>query len=232
MKKTGDSNSSQALWGNLLEILSEFRDAERIIEGTSGRTMRGIRSLIIDFLCERDELDHYLSKRRRTKIYSSLNHELLDKFEEHLAESDEALQIDRASCNQQAIELSDLLFGDNFKNLIDLYLKTFGSDEWGWKQIQKTFFPSVDLLSLRFAYSRSLVRAPSNVIPPKRWEMDEDFILIEELEKHGPSRRGLHGIHTRLEEQRSLDEIKQRVKSLCEELHSVNNSTKAKAVKR
>jgi hypothetical protein len=173
-----------------------------------------LRNLFVDCLCERDELDDYLSKSSRTKVKSNLNSPALEDYESvllsHPGSVSEPPTVSQVSSGDESCVTS---ISDNVFELLCILLKTFGNDDWGWSQISHHYFPSISSQALRSAYHARLTSQQplDHELEPKRWESSEDFIVISAFEQFGCTRRTLHEAFLQLGESRSLDEIKLRL---------------------
>ena len=224
-------NSTLSLWANLLELVSEFQECPIDATDDSIHLHDSLRDIFIDCLCERDEVDEFLSKHFGKKVSSGLHHEVLDRYVASLDGPEDLDLKSESDCSEASDEAFAGLSGDNFKNLIEFYISMFGSDELGWQQIQQNLFPAVKLNKLRSAYARVVNDSGTTVEPPSLWPIDEDIILVEEFEKHGPSRKAIHEIYMRLEGRRCVDEIRTRLRTCLEEVETVGKRRKREIAK-
>ena len=167
-------------------------------------------------LCERDELDNYLSTLSGRNMKSILHCKALDDYESLFA----FLQSSNPNCeSSESLECignpERLVLGRVDHDLINSSLRTFGSSEWGWNRIHQMYFPTWDAGLLRSEFERGRWEYPeARRDIPKRWTVDEDFCVAYGIHRHGPGLGAVQDIFTSLHESRSVDEIVARVEAL------------------
>ena len=218
MKNSRELKELPSLWSDFLSLLADFTVSVSEADGQdSGSVSSGLKDVWVDALCERDEMDEFMSRNAGKPIKSGFNHEILDDYEFYLY-PETAIP---ARTLPESLEDPDTPFlPKSFRDLVDLYLREFGSDEWGWSQLQRNFFPSVDVSTLRQHYARlkADIDETETVIMPARWTVEEDYIVTTAIERHGFSIQALDEIYISLGESRSVDDIKMRLCTIYEDL--------------
>jgi hypothetical protein len=217
LMKNPDLQSVQALWSDFLEVLADFTASfDHNGNPESENLKQRFKDLWIDCLCDRDEMDDFLSRKAEKPALSNFNHEILDEYAFYLYP--ESAPIGRQTVEDTQLDESPV--PASCGELVQMYLHTFGNDDRGWTEIQRNFFPSLDVTTLRRSFGNLTSRETKDVDfrAPVRWSSNEDFIIVEEIEKHGITLKALHEVYKALGEGRSLDEIKSRVRVIYEGL--------------
>lgn len=217
MKNSRELKELPSLWSDFLSLLADFTVSVSEADGPESASVRsGLKEVWVDALCERDEMDEFMSRNAGKPLKSGFHHEILDDYEFYLYPE---TPIPARSLSKR-LEEPELFFPKSFRDLVDLYLREFGSDEWGWSQLQRNFFPSVNISTLRLHYARFTAdsEGTETVMMPTRWTVEEDYIVTTAIERHGFSIQALDEIYISLDESRSLDDIKTRLCTIYEDL--------------
>lgn len=220
MKNLNNSRQiSGGAWSEFVDILNaSIRHAtrERAVDES---VIADLKTLLVECLCERDEFDQYLRNAYGENSVSSLNCPGLLDYDNVLRSEASAKPSDSDSSAQSIDHHAFQPFSSNIITLINLGLKSFGKDTWGWAQVQKHYFPSIPIDQLRATYVRSIHTGGAEELKSvklEQWCPEDDFRLVSEMDKHGTSYIGLHSAYLALNERVPLDEIKARLRTLLE----------------
>jgi hypothetical protein len=216
----------RGLWSDFIELLVKSYRAAQAIGGDPSEAT-ALQGLIIDCLCERDELDSFLSRNVSAGTRSSLNHECLDNHETILNSSESLKRSDSSLAERLDDEGCFPQLPASILPLLEVHLRTFGNSDWGWKQLQKHFFPAIEVKDLRARYAQvTAERTPNDVLfnKPERWSTEEDYIIVDNFGKNGVSIQTVHDIFVSLGEKRSFDEIRERLLLILTEMDSARTN--------
>jgi hypothetical protein len=193
-----------------------------------------LKGVFIQCLCERDEFDQYLRTSYGENCLSSFNCPGLIDYHDVLRND---VNMGSSETNAPLVDENELgfkPFSSNLIKLINLGLKTFGRDPWGWAQIQKHYFPALPVEQLRANYVRSISFAGGpelETLKIKQWCPEHDFRLVSEIEKHGLSYVGLHRAFLALDERIPIEELKTRLRTLLEEQNENTRKKRSRKAK-
>ena len=198
----------ELLFSEYIDVLSELIVSSKI--GSEDFRFNMIE-LFTECLCYRDELDEYLSNFQGKSVKCIMNCRGLDNYtqlyENLNSGCSRSVPFGLTLRTPQALVLSPSAL-----EVIREGLRTFGSNDEGWSNLQRTFFPGTEPLALRQVFLAS----SSSRSDGQRWTWDEDFELVSQLERFGFSFRCIHETYLRLSETRSVDEIQTRLLTLRE----------------
>lgn len=219
MKNLNNSPQIPRAWSEFVEILRvSIRDSTSRKHSESG--VMELKRVFIQCLCDRDEFDQYLRTSYGENCLSSFNCPGLIDYHDVLRDDTHSVTFETYVPHSTENELGFKPFSSNIIKLINLGLNTFGRDPWGWAQIQKHYFPSLQVEQLRAKYIRSISFAGCpelETLKIKQWCPEDDFRLVSEIEKHGLSYVGLHRAFLALDERIPIGELKTRLRTLLEE---------------
>lgn len=198
-------------------LLSRLVRNAKACECTPKRLFESLFFLLGESLCYRDELDEYLEERDQGSSKSILNCQSLESYQDLYDELSAGVHsVLAVSSHDTSLRDDGAQFSNSVGNLLSFGIRTFGSGQESsnrsecWSKMCLAYFGSdCDPVELFSKYYSSLVCDVS--APDTPWTLDEDYTVVSESERFGPTIHAVHSIFIALGEMRTFDEIQRRV---------------------